>query len=451
MVTLKIEKRYKQTSMGIIPEDWTVKKFEDVIDDFSAGQTPSRTKPEYFKGNIPWITSGELNYNIITDTKEKITTEAAKNANLKIVSKGTFLFAISGLEAEGTSGSCAITGINSTTNQSTMSLCPKKGVLLTKYLYHYYVAYGKRLALKYCQGTKQQDYSAAIVKTLPIILPPTIEEQAAIAQVLSDTDELIDSLGRLIEKKKLIEQAAMQELLTGKKRLPKFSGESRVNKFKLTDIGSVPEDWNVIEFGDIVTYTKGFAFKPDDYGSFGIRILRVSDTDSNGIIDRDDIFIDPIKAKSYSKWMLHEDDLVFSTVGSKPPMYNSMVGRAIIVDKKHHGILLNQNAVLVRSKRKTKFKQHLLLNHFRTKKYLHYIETIFRGNANQASITLDDLFKFQLALPIDESEQSAIAQVFMNMDSEIEALEQERDKYKQLKVGLMQQLLTGRIRLKWKS
>lgn len=75
-------------------------------------------------------------------------------------------------------------------------------------------------------------------------------------------------------------------------------------RFKPTALGLVPEDWNIIEFGDLVTHTKGFAFKPDDYKSFGTRILRVSDTNSNAIIDRDEIFIDQIKAKHYRKWML---------------------------------------------------------------------------------------------------------------------------------------------------
>lgn len=210
---------YKPTELGQIPDDWLLRKFEDVITGFEAGQTPSRAKPDYFKGSIPWITSGELNYRVIKDTKEKITPEAARSANLKVVPEGTFLFAITGLEAEGTRGSCAITGIKATTNQSCMALYPKEGELITNYLFHFYVAYGKRLALKYCQGTKQQSYTAGTAKTLPIILPPTVEEQSEIAKVLSDVDAEIEALEKEVHKYKQLKIGMMQKLLTGRIRL----------------------------------------------------------------------------------------------------------------------------------------------------------------------------------------------------------------------------------------
>lgn len=209
----KIPKGFKLTPLGLIPTDWNVKSFSEVMDGFSSGQTPYRAIKEFYTGNIPWITSGELNYNIIDDTIEKITKEAVIKTNLKIIPAGTFLFAITGLEAAGTRGSCAITGVDATTNQSCMALYPKANVLIRDYLYHYYVRYGNELAFKYCQGTKQQSYTGAIAKTLPIIIPPTIAEQTAIATALSDADALISSLEKLIAKKKLIKQGAMQELL----------------------------------------------------------------------------------------------------------------------------------------------------------------------------------------------------------------------------------------------
>lgn len=124
-----------------------------------------------------------------------------------------------------------------------------------------------------------------------------------------------------------------------------------------------------------------------------------------------------------------------------------MVGKAIIIEKKYDGSLLNQNAVLIRSKDKKVFKQQLLLNHFRTKRYLHFIETIFRGNANQASITLIDLFKFQIPLPKSEKEQQAIAEVLSDVDALITSLDQLINKKRNIKQGTMQLLLTGKKRL----
>jgi len=199
--------------------EWAVKTFDEVMTGFSSGSTPSRRIPHFYKGNIKWITSGELNYKVINDTYEKITEEAVIKTNLTIHEPGTFFIAITGLEAVGTRGSCGINGTSATTNQSCMALYPKKEQLTIHYLFYSYVNFGENLALKFCQGTKQQSYNAQIVKKLPIYLPPTIEEQKAITQILSDMDAEIAGLEQKRDKYKNVKQGMMQELLTGKTRL----------------------------------------------------------------------------------------------------------------------------------------------------------------------------------------------------------------------------------------
>ena len=154
--------------------EWETKLLGDVITHCSSGATPYRGRPDYYVGTIKWITSGELNYNVITDTLEHISEEAVTRTHLKIHPMGTFLIAITGLEAAGTRGSCGIVGSPATTNQSCMAIYPTSE-LDNSYLYHYYVFRGDELALQYCQGTKQQSYTAALIKQLPIDLPPTTE------------------------------------------------------------------------------------------------------------------------------------------------------------------------------------------------------------------------------------------------------------------------------------
>ena len=126
--------------------------------------------------------------------------------------------AITGLEAAGTRGSCAILGKEATTNQSCMAIYGTDKMVIP-YLYHYYLLNGERLAFQYCQGTKQQSYTAAIVKELPIYYPCDIAEQRAIAQVLSDMDSEIELLEKKLAKYQQIKQGMMQELLTGRIRL----------------------------------------------------------------------------------------------------------------------------------------------------------------------------------------------------------------------------------------
>jgi type I restriction enzyme S subunit len=198
--------------------EWSTRPLGDVIAHCSSGATPYRGRLDYYRGTVKWITSGELNYNIITDTIEHISEEAVRETNLRIHPAGTFLMAITGLEASGTRGACGIIGSPATTNQSCMAIYPSSE-LQTEYLYHYYVLHGNDLALRYCQGTKQQSYTAKLVKLLPIDLPPTVKEQTAIAAVLSDMDAEIAALEAKLAKARQVKQGMMQELLTGRTRL----------------------------------------------------------------------------------------------------------------------------------------------------------------------------------------------------------------------------------------
>lgn len=119
---MKIPQRYKHTEFGLIPDDWVLCTFKDVLTTFSSGATPYRGIPEYYNGNIRWISSGELNYNVIYDTIEHISANAVRNTNLHILNPSTFLMAITGLEAEGTRGKCAFVGAPATTNQSCLAI-----------------------------------------------------------------------------------------------------------------------------------------------------------------------------------------------------------------------------------------------------------------------------------------------------------------------------------------
>lgn len=197
---------------------WISGKWEEVLDCFSSGATPYRGNPTFYKGSIKWVSSGELNYNHIMDTLEHISTEAKEKTNLTIHPAGIFLMAITGLEASGTRGSCAILDAPATTNQSCMAIYGTDK-MSTEYLFHYYVQHGDELAFQYCQGTKQQSYTAVIVKKLPIYYPEDVAEQNAIASVLTSMDNEVRALKQKLAKYRQVKQGMMQQLLTGKIRL----------------------------------------------------------------------------------------------------------------------------------------------------------------------------------------------------------------------------------------
>lgn len=192
-------------------DEWEQRKLGDVIDDMYNGQTPSRNKSEYWNGTIKWLSSGELNRGTVYDSIETITEEGQKAANLKIVPKGTFVMAITGLEAAGTRGNCALLGFDTTLNQSCMALFPKQEMLTSEFLFQWYRKVGEEYGINYTQGTKQQSYNAELIKILPISLPSVVE-QRKISSYLSQLDHLITLHQRKCEQAKKLKKYMLQKM-----------------------------------------------------------------------------------------------------------------------------------------------------------------------------------------------------------------------------------------------
>lgn len=190
---------------------WEQRKFGEVIDSLYNGQTPSRSNKANWKGKINWLTSGELNRGTVTDTIEKITSVGQKDALLRIVPAGTFVIAITGLEAKGTRGNCAKLAIDTTLNQSCMAIFPNEKMLDTKFLFQWYRKVGEEYGLRYTQGTKQQSYNAELIKILPITLPK-LEEQIKIADFLDQIDDTIALHQRKCDELKEIKKTLLKNL-----------------------------------------------------------------------------------------------------------------------------------------------------------------------------------------------------------------------------------------------
>ncbi|MCG1001214.1 restriction endonuclease subunit S [Lactococcus lactis] len=224
---------------------WKQSELGEVLSGMYNGQTPSRFSAENWGGKINWLTSGELNQGVVMKTIEKITPIGQKDANLRVVPEGTFIMAITGLEAAGTRGSCARLGIPTTLNQSCMALFPKENLLDSGFLFQWYKKIGESYGLKYTQGTKQQSYNAELVKILPIILP-NVAEQKEISNFLDNLDQTIAFQQRKLEKMKSMKSAYLSEMFPAegerkpKRRFPGFT-----------------DDWEQRELGEIVNWSKG--------------------------------------------------------------------------------------------------------------------------------------------------------------------------------------------------
>ena len=192
-------------------DPWEQRKLGDVIASLYNGQTPSRFDKANWEGDIPWLTSGELNRGVVNHSIEKITPQGRDDANLKIVPKGTVVIAITGLEAAGTRGNCAKLGFDTTLNQSCMAIYPKSEFLDPDFLFQWYIAVGEEYGIKYTQGTKQQSYNAELIKILPISVP-RVTEQRKITRILDSFDDIITLHQRKLEHLQLLKKALLQQL-----------------------------------------------------------------------------------------------------------------------------------------------------------------------------------------------------------------------------------------------
>lgn len=287
--------------------------------------------------------------------------------------------------------------------------------LLPKYLFYTLLSpiYLSKVKESATGSTVRHTSNKSIYK-IKIPLPP-IEEQKAIAKALSDVDALINSLDQLIAKKRDIKQGAMQELLTGKTRLPGFDRSN--GTFKQTDVGMLPSDWEcelVVHLAEISTGGKNTQDKVDD-GQFPF-------------------FVRSQKIECINSYSFDGEAVLTAGDG---------VGTGKVFHYINGKFDVHQRVYQI-----TNFKNNVDGYFFFLYFSLHFYNRIMQMTAKSSvdSVRMDMIAKMPIPLPKQE-EQKAIAQVLSDMDAEIQALEARRDKTKRLKQGMMQELLTGRTRL----
>lgn len=199
-------------------------------------------------------------------------------------------------------------------------------------------------------------------------------------------------------------------------------------------------DWTEIPLGELVTHKKGFAFKSQDFTKDGgRRVIRVSDTNATSIKTEDPVYLPEQKAQDHSDYELSHGDIILTTVGSRPPLYDSMVGKTIRVPKEIEGALLNQNMVKL-SPKDGLVDPGFLYSVLKTRRFISHIEGSARGNANQASITLEDTFQFPVLVP-SLSEQCKIAEILLCWDDGISLVENQINSERENKKCLLLALL----------
>lgn len=410
---VEMKSGYKMTEVGVIPEDWEVKELSSISAIKSGKRLPKGSLVTSSKTSYPYIrvidmNMGYLNLSNIMYVPENVQPMISKY----IISKNDIYISVAG--TLGLVGKIPeeLDGANLTENANRITeiQCNRD------YLMYYMMS---PLIQNVIEAERtigaQPKLALQRIRDFYIVLPGDNREQTAIATVLSDVDSLISALTKKIEKKKAIKQGLMQQLLTGKKRLPGFGGV-----------------WDVVQLKRVISeFIVPMRDKPTALTG-PIPWCRIEDFDGKYL--KKSLSNQGVDLNTVSKM-----NLKIFPVNTLLVSCSANLGRCAIVKQK---LVTNQTFIgLVPSDRID--VEFLYYKMSREDKNLNNLAT----GTTISYLSREQFENYEILIPSSKAEQTAIANILSDCDSEIAALEEKRDKYKEIKQGMMQQLLTGKIRL----
>lgn len=400
----EVPEGYVKKRKVVIPQQWGLPQIKDIAS-ISSGSTPNRNNSEYWNGNIAWVTTGELSSGHVNHTSELITVKAVKETKMRIYPQGTLLMAMYGQGK--TRGTVAILEIDAAVNQACAAITVKDGK--SKFLF-YQLKNSYQDIRKLSNTGNQENLNADIIKTYQVPWAPD-EEQERISTILTTQDKVIELKEKQLAEKQRQKKYLMQQLLTGKKRLPGFYGAWSFPKAKELFQSVSDKDHN----GDLAV---------------------LSSTQDRGIVPRDEVDIDIkydacslVNYKKVSKGNFvislrsFQGGIEYSTyTGLVSPAYTVLSSRKEISDGY--------------------YKQF-----FKSTDYINRLNVAVYGIRDGKQTSYEDFGRLRIPYP-PIKEQDAIAEVLSTADREVNLLRQDIEQEKQKKKALMQLLLTGIVRVK---
>jgi type I restriction enzyme S subunit len=386
-----IKEGYKQTEIGVIPNDWVVKTISEFTTPVRGGSPRPAGDPKYFNGDfIPWLTVASLTNipisQIFVSETDNYLTEAG-SFHSRILDKETLIIANSGA----TLGVAKLLSIKCCANDGIAALLDFDKDISKSYVVYFINTKIKYLREVVATGNGQPNLNTDLIGKIQIPLPPSLLEQAAIATALSDVDRLITGLEKLIAKKRNIKQGAMQQLLQPK------------------------EGWEVMKLGEVCDIEKG-------------KQLNRSTLNQN---DTYPVLNGGVSPSGYTNAFNQIENTIIISEGGNSCGFVNFIKTKFWQGGHCYSL-------------KTKHNKDLL---FQILKYYEKNIMALRVGSGLPNIQKSRLYTFEIPIPISDKEQTRIATILSDMDAELSALEQKLEKYKKVKLGMMQELLTGKTRL----
>lgn len=415
---------YRQTELGLIPVDWNVVKLFEVGDIISGG-TPDTKNKDFWDGEISWCTPTDITalkgYKYISKTDRTISELGLKKSSATLLPELSLIVC-----TRATLGDCAINKIPLSTNQGFKSIIPNRNWDVS-FLY-YIINSIKDKIKKLANGSTFLEISKKIFEDIDIQAPP-LPEQQKIAEIFSTVDHKIIIIEEQIQETQQLKKGVMQTLLT------KGIGHT---KFKASPFGDIPESWEVKELNQLIN-----PIRPIRYGivqtgenvNDGIPCLRVVDFSASRFNKSLMVRTSQMISNSYKQTILEENDIVFPLRGC--------IGEVRLISKEIVGVNLTRGIALI--SHSERINASYLLWMIRSSRVKKEIQLQINGTTLK-EVPIGGLK--QILIPVAPfKEQQKIASILSSIDEKIDLLQEKKVEYTHLKKGLMQQLLTGKIRV----
>lgn len=406
----EVPKGYKRTEVGIIPREWEVKTLSD-INKVSTGSTPLRRISEYFGGNICWVKTLDLNDSYILDTEEKVTTKAIEEKKVKIVPENSILIAMyGGFNQIGRTG---LLKIDAATNQAIASINIDEKEYSSEFVLNWLNFRRKAWGSVAASSRKDPNITKSDVEAFYIV-KPSYKEQDTIAKIIGNCNKSIELKEKLIEQKKHLKKSLLQNLLSAKVRCAQFTTEIIARKLE-----NYIREIKVINKENSVN-----------------RILSV--TNSKGFIEQVEQFERQVASEDLSKYKI----IVKGQFAYNPSRVN--VGSIDILEQYDNGLLSPMYVVFEVDERY--LLKEYLSQFFKSDNFFQQMKGLLQGSVRK-SLSFEGIQQMKLFIP-SIKEQQAISSILSTADKEITLLEKELDLLKEQRKALMENLLTGKIRVK---
>lgn len=420
------KQEFNETETEKPPKDWKIKKIADLFS-IETGTTPPTKQKKYWEnGRINWVTPADMNKLngrlFIENSERKITEKGLKETNLTLMFNGSII-----ISTRASVGYVAIAKDKTTFNQGCKGLIPKNIKEINPIFYAYYLLSKKYLLENSSSGRTFKELSKKTLENFIVLLPP-VSEQNKIAEILLTIDRAIEEVDRCLAKTERLKKGLMQELLT------KGIGHK---EFKETEIGKIPKEWKIAVMENITDINKELRDPRREIANKRFFYIDIDSIENETGIIKNVKDIVGRKAPSMARRLIKHNDVIMSTVR---PYLKAFA----IIPQLYNGHICSTGFAVLRCKEKI-LPRFLLYTLFSKSLFSQFNRAMV--GAQYSALNSSQVKKLKIPLP-PLPEQKKIAKILSTVDERIKLLKEKKEKLGRVKRGLMNDLLTGRKRVK---